>query len=82
MTVRTAGDGTIVLEGRCPVDDAEDLLRLLLLDPSSAVDWRTCDDAHTAVIQVLLAARPKVLGPPRAMLLSKWIEPIICVPNA
>jgi hypothetical protein len=77
MTVRAADDGTIMLEGRCPVDDAEILVRLLLFTPSAMVDWRGCDHAHTAIIQILLAARPTMLGPPRNIQLSHWIEPVL-----
>ena len=47
MTVRLF-DGAIVLEGACPVEDAEPLQSLLLQYPEAAVDWRACDAAHTA----------------------------------
>ena len=77
MTVRRAEDGTIVLEGRCPIEEAETLVRLLSLDPAAAVDWRACDHAHTAVVQILLAMRPATLGPPRTMFLRDWIEPAL-----
>lgn len=81
MTVRAAHDGTIFLEGRCPVEDAETLVRLLSLAPSATIDWRDCDHAHTAVIQVLMAARPTMLGPPRGIQLRHWIEPIFAGAN-
>jgi hypothetical protein len=77
MTVTRAEDGTIFLTGRCPVEDAETFVRLLSLDPSATVDWRECDHAHTAVIQLLLASRPILRGPPAAELLKKWIEPAL-----
>jgi len=59
--------GVIVLDGHCPSGDAENLLQLLLSDPAAYVDWRTCEAAHTAVVQVLLAAGRPVLGPPRSV---------------
>jgi hypothetical protein len=77
MTVRMGKDQMIVLEGRCPVEDADTLVQLLLSAPSAAVDWRDCDYAHTAVIQVLLAARPELHGPPAAKSLRDWIEPAV-----
>ncbi len=77
MTVRLADDGAIRLEGDCPAEDAETLARFLLLDPSAIVDWRNCEKAHTAVIQVLLAARPATTGPPRSAFLSDWVAPLI-----
>jgi hypothetical protein len=80
MTVRAADDGTIVLEGRCPVEDAETLVRLLLLNRSAAVDWRDCDLLHAAVIQILLAARPVMVGPPRGIPVRDWIAPILTGP--
>ena len=77
MTVTVAGDGTILLQDHCPVEDAEDLVRLLLSDPAADIDWRACDQAHTAVVQVLLASRRRVRGPPRAIFLRNWVEPLL-----
>jgi hypothetical protein len=77
MTVRMADDRTIVLEGACPVEDADTLVQLLSRAPSATVDWRECDHAHTAVIQVFLAVRPPMRGPPRAKSLQDWIEPAL-----
>jgi hypothetical protein len=77
MTVRAGDDGSIELIGACPGADAEPLLQLLLATPAATVDWRECRGAHTAVIQVLLAAKPKLLGPPADALLSEWVAPKI-----
>jgi hypothetical protein len=62
--------GVIVLEGYCPSGDAEHLLQVLLTHPVAYVDWRTCKSAHTAVVQVLLAAKRDILGPPLGTLLA------------
>lgn len=77
MTVRLASDATIMLEGACPVDDAELLRQLLQANPGASVDWRGCEAAHTAVIQVLLAAKPRLRGPPRAPFPRDWIAPLL-----
>jgi hypothetical protein len=77
MTVRMADDRSIVLEGACPVEDAETLVQLLSLAPSATVDWRDCDYAHAAVVQVLLAVRPPMRGPPKTKSLQDWIEPAL-----
>jgi hypothetical protein len=77
MTVDVAEDGTIVLAGNCPVEDAETLVRLLLAHPAAEVDWSACDQAHTAVVQLLLACGNATRGPPRAIFLSNWIEPLL-----
>jgi hypothetical protein len=75
VTVRATGDGTIMLEGNCPIEDAERLLRCLLAGPAGPVDIRSCMTMHTAVLQVLLAARPVIRGPSRSPFFHKWIEP-------
>jgi hypothetical protein len=77
MSVRLANDGSIELSGHCPQEDAEELLRVILQNPGCAVDWRGCEEAHTAVIQVLMAARPTVRGSPAGSFLRTWIEPLV-----
>jgi hypothetical protein len=73
MTVRASADGAILLEGSCPGEDAEALLQQLLAAPTAAVDIRRCDSAHTAVIQVLMAFKPKLLGPPGNHPMWQWV---------
>jgi len=73
MTVRRSEDGRVVLEGACPIEDAEPLLQLLLADRRGAVDWRACETAHTAVLQVLLAAGTTIIGPPAGAFLRDHI---------
>jgi hypothetical protein len=80
MTVRLV-DGGIVLEGTCPVEDAEPLQSLLLQYPEAAVDWRACDAAHTAVLQILLVARRRIKGPARAAFLQDFILPVLTSPR-
>jgi hypothetical protein len=77
MTVRTSAEGVIVLSGRCDSDDAESLLQALLVSTSPQVDWTACEYAHSAVIQVLLIARPVMRGEPGAEALRRWISPMI-----
>ncbi|WP_158045319.1 hypothetical protein [Skermanella pratensis] len=72
MSVRVAG-GIIVLEGDCQVDEAEPLLEFLLANPGAGVDWSGCTHLHTALLQVLVAIRPKMLGSPDSEFLQKWI---------
>jgi hypothetical protein len=56
LTVRRSDNGTIVLEGICPVEDAEPLLQLLQIAPGAAVNWTQCRQLHTAVLQIILAS--------------------------
>jgi hypothetical protein len=75
VTVRPMEDGTIMLEGNCPIEDADGLLQCLLAAPAGPVDISLCKAMHTAVIQVLFAARPVIRGPSPSPFFHKWIEP-------
>ena len=77
MTIKLSADGMIILDGICPSEDAESLLQYLSAGAATLVDWRTCESAHTAVIQILLAARPKLLGPPAGRALQEWVAPLL-----
>jgi len=82
MSVSLSASGAITLEGACSSEDAEVLLQHLLGAPASMVDWRACESAHTAVIQVLLAARPGLLGPPLNPQLAQWVQPLLAPQSA
>jgi hypothetical protein len=77
MTVRLAADGTIELDGICAIEDAEKLQRYLIADPHADVDWRSCAAAHTALIQILFAAKAVPRGPPASDFLRDYIEPLL-----
>ncbi|KAB1072587.1 hypothetical protein [Methylobacterium planeticum] len=65
MSVRRVVDGSadiVVLEGPCPVEDAETLAAFLLESPTSPVDLSACARMHTAVLQVLLRLQPMRRG--------------------
>jgi hypothetical protein len=74
MTVRRQGDGTIVLTHGCPAEDAEPLLELLQATPDAPVDWKQCDHLHTAVLQVIMAARPVLVGPCGDPWARQWVS--------
>jgi hypothetical protein len=77
VTIKLSSAGAIELTGTCSSDEGEILLQNLLASPNIMVDWRGCEAAHTAVVQVLLATRPKLLGPPASVLLEKWVQPVL-----
>lgn len=77
MTVRVLETGEIRLEGRCPSADAETLLSRLAGDPDAVVDWRACEYAHAAVVQVLMAGRPQLVGPAGDAFLERFVAPLI-----
>jgi hypothetical protein len=76
MTVRLE-NGVIVLIDDCTSGDAEGLLQFLLAEPTATIDWRFCDAAHCAVVEVLLAAGRALLGPPRGQFLKIMVAPAI-----
>jgi hypothetical protein len=67
-------DGTILLEGGCPVEDAESLLQLLQATPGAPVDWTRSNHLHTAVLQVILAARPTLVGRCGDPWVAEWVN--------
>jgi hypothetical protein len=77
VSVARFDDGTIALSGACEVEDAQTLLEMLIATPGAPVDWRDCEHAHAAVIQVLLAAGIEPRGPPRSDVLRDIVEPAI-----
>ena len=54
--------GVATLSGRCGADDAEPLLLALQDDPDLVVDLATATRLHTAIVQILVAAKPTVRG--------------------
>ena len=74
MTVRRDKSGSILLDGDCGTEDAETLLQLLLETPAAPVDWTACGELHTAVVQVILAAKPRFTGVCGDGWLRKWVE--------
>lgn len=78
MTVARSEAGAISLEGDCGLDDVEPLLSLLLEAPDAAIDWRSCRQAHTAIVQLIMASGRAILGPPDNPFLETLIEPLLC----
>jgi hypothetical protein len=74
VSVRRDDTGTIVLEGPCPVEDAEPLLQLLQATPAARCDWTRSSHLHTAIVQVVLAVRPVLTGPCGDPWIEQWIE--------
>ncbi|HEX4179986.1 MAG TPA: hypothetical protein VHY32_04285 [Caulobacteraceae bacterium] len=77
MTVRLTNEGLISLEGVVLVEDAEPLLQLLLTHPAAAIDWRACDHAHAAIIQILMASGIAPIGPPSGVFMRTVVEPAL-----
>jgi hypothetical protein len=73
MSVARSDDGTIVLAGNCGVEEAEPLLQMLVETPDVALDWRLCSHLHTAVVQGVLAAKPRLTGPCGDAWVEAWL---------
>lgn len=72
MTV-SLDDNIVYLAGRCRVEDAEPLLRHLTAADPPAVDISKAEHIHSAVLQVLLAARPRIHGGDPCSFIGQWI---------
>jgi hypothetical protein len=49
----------------------------LLTNPKARVDWRGCQSAHAAVVQVLLVSGRPLQGPPAGAFLRQFISPAL-----
>lgn len=76
MSVRLDGE-IIRLEGRCPVEDAEPLLTLLLGDGHRTVDLSASEMLHTAIVQLILAFRPRLTGDSADGFMRDWVQPAL-----
>jgi hypothetical protein len=72
VTVRRHENGTIMLEGSCTAEEAEPLLQMLQGGSLPVLDWTSCIHLHTAVLQVVLAARPALIGPCGDPWVARW----------
>lgn len=81
MTVSVDDNGVIRLQGPCEIEDAETLLQMLSVNANVTVDWRICDHAHTAVIQVLMALQPTLIGPPKNDFLAAFVGDLLPGPK-
>ncbi|GJE27660.1 hypothetical protein [Methylobacterium organophilum] len=57
-------DDCVLLTGHCPIEEAERLLDVLRGAADPVVDLSGLEQAHTAVLQVLMAAAPTIRGCP------------------
>jgi hypothetical protein len=65
-------------EDVCAVDDALPLLDFFKANAAAEVDLSACTHLHTALLQLLLVARPKVSAPPDDATLARWVVPLLC----
>lgn len=71
-------DGAVArFDGSCTVEEALPLVDWLEGTVAARVDLAACTGLHTALFQVLLAARPAVEAPPDDPFLKRWILPLL-----
>jgi hypothetical protein len=59
------------------VEEAEGLLAWLLAQPGARVDLAGCTHCHAAVLQLLMAAAPRVAAWPDDAGLAAWLRPAL-----
>jgi hypothetical protein len=74
MSVVVSGD-IIRISGNASVADAEPILAALHQDPSRRIDLREAGHLHSAVVQILLAVRPRITGGPSYPFFSAYVLP-------
>lgn len=62
-----------VLDGHCAVEEAIDLATWLLAKPGRKLDLAGCTGLHAAVLQCLMALRPKIVAVPEDAELRGWL---------
>jgi hypothetical protein len=71
-------DGNVIrLEGKCHVEDAEPLLALLQADRGRILDLSRSEALHSAVVQVMLAFKPRIAGESRDAFVRDWVMPCL-----
>ena len=75
MPLRYSNDDApcVHFEGSCAPEEADALLEWLRCTPAPAADLSACDDLHTALAQLLLAARVRLRAPPLDAVLASCL---------
>jgi hypothetical protein len=76
MTIRIEDD-VVRIEGAAQVADAEPLLSALLDDPTRSVDLTASTRVHSAIIQILVALRPRIIGAPADRFQNGYIAALL-----
>jgi hypothetical protein len=76
MPIRYEGDA-IAMDGYCPIDEAEELMKFLEEHPHATVSLTQCQHLHSALLQLLLTYKVKVVGEAYAPFIYKWVVPLL-----
>ena len=70
-------EARVRFEDVCTVEDALPLLEFLKGIDAPEVDLSACTYLHTALLQLLLAARPGMAAQPTDPALARWVAPLL-----
>ena len=65
-----------VLEGECTIEESEVLLQWFIDTPSGKINAKTLTHLHTAVLQIIMAAQPKITVLPNDPALANMLASI------
>jgi hypothetical protein len=71
------GDTTVTIDGGCGVEDALPLLEYLQGNATARLDLRTCNNLHSAVLQVVMAVADRIAVLPEEAFLGRWLAPLL-----
>ncbi len=60
-------------EGQCRLEEASALFEWLEQTPAAKIDLTDCEHIHTAILQILMVAKPEMLAPPASQFLRQWL---------
>lgn len=61
----------------CTVEEAMEVQEWLGRHKAPRIDLSACTHLHTAVLQVLMAARPQLAAAPEDPFLRRWVAPLL-----
>jgi hypothetical protein len=70
-------ENVIRIVGNAPVGDAEPLLAAILEEPVRPVDLNQAAHLHSAIIQILLALQPVIVGTPSFPFFGNAVLPLL-----
>ena len=69
----------VSFEDVCTVEDALPLLEFLKAGEAAEIDLSACTYLHTALLQLLLTARPRLAALPADPGLARWIAALLAI---
>jgi len=66
-------DAVARFKGQCRLEEASALFEWLEQTPAAKIDLSDCEHIHTAILQMLMVAKPELLAPPADPFLKQWL---------